>query len=261
MELWRDANYLREEFVNKRRTAKEIAFQLNVNDSSIEYYLGKYKLYNIRGRLKNTYNPSKFNPSDPVFNYYAGLVATDGYIDLINNRVSIRIKNEGAEQLLNALKKYFEYSGDVRVYKGNYDLTITSKELITELEYLNVIGYKKTYKLQFPRKFLGEECQKMFLRGVLDGDGNIKSSSSSHKGGQFRIVTASKDFIQGLINSINEQFNLNYVITIAKIKGVEYPKLEMRRYDSLKFYDWIYKGFDEFKLTDKHNKYLHERQW
>lgn len=261
MELWKDENYLREEFVNKRRTAKDIAEELEVNDSRIEYYLGKFNLYSIRSRIKYTYNTKKFNLKDPVFNYYAGLIATDGYIDLINNRVSIRLKNEGAEQLLNNLKDYFEYSGKVRLYNGNYDLTITSRELITELEQLNVIGYKKTYKLLFPRKFHNDTCQRMYLRGVLDGDGNIKSPNGNRRGGQFRVVTASHDYIQGIINSINSKFNLNYKISIAKIKEVEYPKLEMKIHDSLNFYDWIYKDFDNFRLSSKYTKYLQVKQW
>ena len=259
MELWKDKDYLREEFVDKRRTAREISIELGVNDSTVEYYLGKYNLYRLRGRTKFTCNDSKFNITNPIFNYYAGLIATDGYMDLPNNRVSLRLKNDGAEKLLNTLKDYFEFTGEVRVYKKSYDLTITSKKLIEELECMNIIGHRKTYKLKFPRKFSSKECERLFLRGVLDGDGNIKSPSKNRSGGQFRLVTASKDFIQGVINSINTNLRMDYQISIARVNGKEYPKLEMKIQDSLKFYEWIYKDYEEFRLDGKYNKYLQIR--
>lgn len=260
MEKWKDKEYLLNEFVKKRRTAKEIAEELNVNDSSIEYYLGKFNLYGIRNRLKHTVDVSKFKVEDPIFNYYCGLIATDGYVDLKNNRVSIRLKNSGAYELLSNIKSYFNYTGEIKLYRESYDLTITSPELIKALRLLNIDGDKKTYKLKFPTKFYSDLCAQMYCRGVLDGDGNIKVQTSRYTGkivgGQFRLVTASEDFVQELITFLNFRFNFNYSVSTARVKGVNYPKIEMKVQDSKEFYNWIYSDFLDYKLQDKYDKYL-----
>lgn len=105
---------------------------------------------------------------------------------------------------------------------------------------------------------IGEDCERMFLRGVLDGDGNIHikhSPTNKCVGGQFRVVKGSVKFIEGLVDFINYKFETDYNVSVAKVNGVQYPKLEMHVADSLKFYNWVYRGFESFRFKDKYSKY------
>lgn len=259
--MYKSKEYLLNEYIKKGRSQSNIAKEWNVSPKLINYYVVKNKLNGIKSKRKYTCNTEKFDFTNPIFCYYSGLIATDGYIDLKNNRVSLRLNNKGSKQLLNNLKNYFEFTGQVRTYKGNHDLTITSNELINELKKLNIEGSNKTYDLKFPKlNDLSEDCQLMFMRGVLDGDGNIHVQKSKYSGnyigGQFRVVTASEDFIQGIIDFLNKKFNRQEKLSFAKVKGVNYPKLEMTVEGSKQFYNWVYQGYEDFRLKDKYSKYL-----
>lgn len=258
--MYRTKEYLQTEYIEKNRSEKDIASEWGINPKLLHYYIKKNELVGIKSRRKYTVNESKFSIHDPIFCYYAGLIATDGYVDNKNHRVSLRVKNEGSKEVFNNLIDYFEFSGSQTEYRGCNDLTITSNVLIRKLKIFGIKSEKKTYNLGFPKIMSGnEDCQRMFCRGILDGDGNIKTNISTLTnkvtGGQFRIVTASTDFIDGLTKFLNRKLNFNYSVSIAKVRGVEYPKLEMRVKDSLKFYDWVYKGFDDFRFIDKYSKY------
>ena len=210
------------------------------------------------GWRKYEVNDSKFDSKNPIFMYYAGLVATDGYIDTKNGRVSLRFSLEEANTLLNNLKGYFEFMGEVKQYNKSYDLTITSRHLIQELTTIGASGVSKTFTLEFPKLFYSEDCEKMYLRGIFDGDGNIHRAYKNNKwvGGQFSIVTGSTLFVEGLIKFINTKFSTNYSLSFHKMKGISYPKLEMKTRDSLLLYSWFYSGYEQYKLEHKYNKYL-----
>lgn len=60
-------------------------------------------------------------------------IAKEWGIDHKNHRVSLRVKNKGSKEVLQALADYFSFTGSVKMYKGCYDLTITSDVLISKL--------------------------------------------------------------------------------------------------------------------------------
>jgi hypothetical protein len=261
MRKYRDKNYLRREYIEKRRKAPDLAEENNVCLGTIETWLAKHNLTNIKSRVKHLINEDKLDLTNPVFHYYAGLIATDGYVDLENNRVSLRLNNTGAKKLLNDLVDYFEFEGEVKLYGESYDLTVTSKSLIKKLKLLSIKGNNKTYDLSFPSILVSDEdCQRMFMRGILDGDGNIHTRVSKFTGntvgGQFRLVTASQDFIEGVIRFLNYKFSFKEEISTAKVKNVEYPKLEMKVANSKEFYRWVYKGYPKYRLPEKYKRFL-----
>lgn len=189
--------------------------------------------------------------------YFMGLVSTDGYIDTKNNRISIRLRNEGAKELLESLKDYFEFSGNLRVYRGkDYDLTITSNELISFLESNGIKGKNKTFEVKALNYFPNEDCVRMYLRGVLDGDGNIHLiiKDSKLKSGEFRLVTASNDFMTGIQSIFSKYLNIIVPIKTHNIKGSTYPLISLSMKDSRLFYRWVYKGFSNLRLKDKFEK-------
>ena len=97
-----------------------------------------------------------------------------------------------------------------------------------------------------------EDCQRMFLRGVSDGDGSIRKIK-----GNFRIAMTSESFITNLIRFVNEKFCVHYIMTYSSnSRHGKYPKLELRKVDSKNFLDFIYCDFDEYRFLDKYSRYL-----
>lgn len=255
--LHKDREYLYTNYVDLKRPIQEIARECNVSKSTLEKSLFKLGLTNLRSRLKYSININKIVPSPEMY-YFMGLVATDGYISLKTNRISIRLRNQGAKELLNSLKEYFEFSGNVRVYdRTDYDLTITSKELIDFLSQNNIKGDNKTFSVRVPDYFPDEDCARLFLRGVLDGDGNIhltKHPSGKIKNYEFRIVTGSLGFMEGLQKLFKQYLNIETPLKVHRVKEKEYPSISLKSSESKNFYRWVYQGYTTFRLKDKFDK-------
>lgn len=262
MEFIITKDFLYRNYIILGKSQRDIAKEVGCTPKNINYYVRKFNLKGIKSKTKYYVNESLVDVSNPVFCYLAGLTATDGHIDYKNNRITIRVSNEGSNIVLQNILNYFENGLDVAHYKTGYEIRMTSKKLIEELKLLNVEGRLKTYTLKFPNEFKNDDCARMYLRGMLDGDGNIhlrkskaKSVSTKYTSLSFRIVTASTDYIQGLTDYINKKFGFNYEVTTSTIKGVSYPKLEMKALDSITLLDFIYKGFEDFRFNDKYCRY------
>lgn len=241
--MYKDKKYLKKRFITERKTVQFIADECGVSKSTIETYLKRYSLK--RGNIKHTINEDSVDTTSPIFNYYAGLIATDGYLDKKVKRVSIRNKNLGCDKVFERLKDYFEFTGNVRVYRECYDLTITSKWLIRGLKALGISPLGKIHN-EFPDLFYDEYCARMYLRGILDGDGNIKTT------GIFRITLSNKSFLDDMSEYLNDTLGLNTVVKPDR----KYWKIEMTKGDSKLFLDWVYTGYDEFRFLDKYYRYL-----
>lgn len=254
---YQQKDYLYEKYVKERLSIRDIAVENGVKPRTIEKWVSKLGLANLRGRVKNSIDNSKIALT-PEFYYFLGLVVTDGYIDLKNHRVSIRMRNNGTKELLESLKEYFNFTGDVHCYKGcDYDLCITSKELINFMYDLGIDGHEKTYKVSLPNKFPNNDCARMFARGVFEGDGNIhlqKTRLGNFCGGQFRLVMGSPIFIQKFITFLKDYVG---IVTDEKchiIRNKKYSKIELRVAESKKLFKWMYKGFDSFRMSEKYEK-------
>lgn len=252
--LYHNKEYLEENFIKQGKSAREIAEELGVSTRVIEKWLQRFELYGIKPRTKYTLNREKITLCPEMY-YYIGLITTDGYIDNKNNRVTIRMRNEGTEELLNNLKDYFEFSGSVRLYKEkDYDLTMTSKDLIDFMASLGIYGTKKTYTVTVPNIFPNKECVLLYLRGVLDGDGNIhlsKDKDGNLKGGNFRLVTGSLELMKGIKKLLSDYLDIDTSIKEHRIKDKKYPIIDLGMSKSRKFYREIYKGYEKFRLSSK----------
>ena len=207
-------------------------------------------------------NEDKLTEENPVFMYLVGLIATDGHINKKHDYVAIRFSGEECISVFTALRELLEIEAPVFEYtKANnyktYELRITSTHLIEKLEELGITRRGKEY-LTVPKSFHNDSCKLMYMRGILDGDGNVHVVKSKYTGnwigGQFRIVKESKAFIQGIIDVINERLGTSEKLSTAKVRGVSYPKLEASTEASKAFYTWIYEGFPDLKFASKHEK-------
>lgn len=134
-------------------------------------------------KVKRKYSVNKnfFNKPNIVNSYWAGLIASDGYINMKSNFVSISAHPKN----INHLKLFAidcTYNGPIRTYQKNTQFksdallsTITINgvsEWITDLRYNFSIVPRKSLILRAPNK-LNKECSIAFILGFLDGDGWI----------------------------------------------------------------------------------------
>lgn len=241
----KDSKWLRNKF--KSKTTRQIAEELGVTIPKVEYWLQKH---NIKQKFKFFINEDKIQMKDPVFCYFAGLVATDGHLDKKVARVTISLSVEGDDVLLEALAKYFEYQGEIYRHgkSGNrYTLCMSSEKIVNELYKMGIDRFSnKTTEVKVPESFFNEDCMRMYIRGCLDGDGNIKSDK-----GNVRLYCGSNNFVDGLISIIKEK-GIEIVKSYVHRSNVSYPGFELKRRPSLELCHWIYKGFEEYKLSRKY---------
>lgn len=138
---------------------------------------------------------------------------------------------------------------------NNYELLIPNTRIFKELDSMGIHGLKCTRTFDFDWfDSVSQDAQRMFLRGVLDGDGNIKKSD-----GVFRIAMQSVNlnFIDTLITCINSILKVDYQRSYqTNSTHRQYPALFLKKHDSIKFYQFIYKGFSEYRFADKYEKYI-----
>lgn len=251
--------FIKEEFIVKGKTQKQIAEEQDVPENVIEYLIKRLSLNHLKSKIKYSINEDKIDITNPVFMYFVGLIATDGYIDSNNNRVALRLKKSESLDILNNLSKYFEYSGPLFTYGKNLELRITSKRLIEVLKSQGIPEKDKTFKLEVPKNFYNDDCLKMYIRGIHDGDGNIQrklNKDNSYYGGSWRLLTGSKLFIQEICDLLNNKFNLSLKLKINSRKNnKEYPEIYTKRQEGIIIANWFYSDFEDFKIKNKFLKY------
>lgn len=253
---------LYELYIVQNKYQRQIAEELGVTEATVDYWTRKYGLTIKKSNPDAVFNLQHIDKADPIFCYYAGLVATDGYLDYKNKRIALRVTNEGCNDVFEAIRNYFGFVRPLRCYTSNtaklpsYELLIPNSCIFKELDRIGIYG--KKVERSFDIDWLlsaDEDCQKMFLRGVSDGDGNIHGV----KGG-FRISMTSSSFISNLITFMNVKFDADYSMTYSSNSShKKYPKLELRKADSRNFLDFIYCGFEQYRFSDKYNRYLSTR--
>ena len=242
MKKHQDKDYLYKEFIINHRMVKDIAQEFGVSIGSIEQYLKRYGIK--RGNIKYRLNEAKLDTTNPIFMYYCGLISTDGYMDKAVNRVSLRCSNLGCDRVFEKIKEYLEWEGSITKYRKCYDITPTSTKLKEILISVGVSPLGKIHN-EFPKEFYSQDCARMFFRGLLDGDGNVREK------GVFRITISNKEYLEKFSEYVNKTLG-----TSTEVKpDRKYWKIEMRQHDSKVFLDWVYQGFEDFRFQDKYSVY------
>jgi hypothetical protein len=204
------------------------------------------------------FNLKHIDKKDPIFCYYAGLVATDGYLDYKNKRIAVRVNNQGSNEVLENLRGYFEFIRPIRHYKGStgnisHELLIPNSCIFQELVLMGIEGSKcdRTFSLDW---FISasDDCRKMFLRGISDGDGNFHY-------GAWRLSMGSKDFVLSLIDVFNMYSEDHYELKFSSnSSGRKYPAISLHKKDTASIFKWIYDGFEQYRFTDKYNSFANQ---
>lgn len=224
MKNYQNKEWLEQEYITKKKSHRMIALEEIVNTTTIENWCKKY---NIKGRVrKYEINEDKIDDSNLFMWYFLGLFMADGWSSKNNKTANISISlvsGGNPKELLNEILKEFEYSGVIYEYSKCKGFTITNKKLGEWLAGKGAIIESKTFNcnlLQTPN----ENQFRLFLRGLFDGDGNIKFKCIDKPTlSGVRILTASKSLADTL-NILLEQY-------IGK------PKIIINKYYTLGYYD------------------------
>lgn len=164
---------------------------------------------------------NKVRPSDLW--YVIGYIATDGYLSIDRRHINITSKDRNHLYLIRRSlflknkvgrkssgsvlkKKYSQLQlGDVNFYKFLTNLGLTPKKSLT----LSKLNIKERYFVDF-------------LRGVIDGDGNISTwvhKTNFHVQWCLRIFSASLEFIDWLQRRIELKFEVKGKLNSRKMKS------------------------------------------
>ncbi|TSC70018.1 MAG: Uncharacterized protein CEO12_608 [Parcubacteria group bacterium Gr01-1014_46] len=178
------------------------------------------------------------------FAYAIGLITTDGNLSIDGRHISFTTKDKQLASLFkkclglnnkigkksrghSKIKKYYVIQfGDVNLY-----------------EYLQTIGLTPTKsktirEIDVPDKYFAD-----FLRGCLDGDGNISifnHPESKHKQLKVRFTSASEKFLLWIHNAISKKYKINggyiYKDKIKSVSTLSYAKNDGGKILKLMYY-------------------------
>ncbi len=238
--------FLFHQYVTLCKSQRQIADELNVSLGTIEQTFKKLDLIGIR-KTRYSANEILFDLNNDVFCYLLGLLSADSYFDNKNKRTSLRLHNNDSN-ILYDLKKYFSITTPIGIYNDSTDLTIYSEKLLDIAKEIRINVNNRKFNMELPE--LNDIQFKYFLRGYLDGDGNIRDKG-------FRFTTGSVLFVNSIINRLNLIFNLNIKLTYQKTKSDKsLPKLEISSYKGNELLVWIYSDRPKLAIQRKRNRAL-----
>ena len=208
-----------QKWVKERKSQKEIANEFGVHVSTIERYIKTFGLTRYREKVKYPINKDSINLQNPIYWYFLGLVLSDGYVDVNNNRIMITLIDE---DILIELSKYFSTNDyvipisktKIKNNKYYYSLTLVSAELVDScISILDIKNKSKTNEVVFPTTD-NIENYLMLLRGVIDGDGCIKVSKTGNI--YFEIYSHSDRMIESFAKEYKKYFGIDIAIYNCK---------------------------------------------
>lgn len=159
--------------------------------------------------------------------YIIGYIAADGYLSKDGRHINITSKDR--DHLYSIRKALFLKNKIGRKYRSNEKVKTYSQLQFGDVNfyrYLLGLGFLQQKSLNLGVIKVEKGYFADFLRGVIDGDGNI--SSWIHKTNQsrqwsLRIVSAAYLFISWLANKIEEHFKVKGKLYIRKSKHRKNP--------------------------------------
>lgn len=245
----------------KGKTNKELSEEFNIHRTTILRIL---KRNNIELRSSSITSRKNFiiNFNGDILTtndaYILGLIWSDG--NLSRNCIEI-VLQESDRQILDDISKYV-YNKDTLTYRKPRNLIsnnieykckpqvrfrITSKDISNKLR---KIGLKENKSLTCNLPILDEYFIPHFIRGLLDGDGNIYDKNKKN----YRVsIVTNHIFCNTISKIVNEKLDINSKV-YNKTKNVSMFTIS-GRLQILKFLDWIYNESD-LKLNRKYRKYI-----
>ena len=244
-------------YVIDNLSTTEIGKIFNVSRSVIIYNLNKLGVkMRPRGRKVNLEDITNKIDS-PEFDYFLGILATDGCI--CNNIISLEFSEENKE-ILYYWKEFLGNTVAINIHtnaKGidYYKIAFQNSDIAKLLESYGIVP-RKSYTLKL--KYINWNV----LRGIFDGDGSLSLDTRHGLSGKFRIASGSEEFLLQIKDFL---FSNNIKSTIYKDSSCNCMNLTVGIIsDIVTIYNNIYKDssyflkrkYDKFgPLLEKFNKY------
>jgi hypothetical protein len=213
-------------------------------------------------RRKYNVNQFYFEEIDsPDKAYFLGWLASDGHINTKRNEISIALQ-EGDKEILEKLNKFIENEKPLTkiVYnklgqenwKDQYKLIVNSKKMTKDLEKILVCDNKskKIVMPNIPDVFMNE-----FMKGVLEGDGNIYFSltKKGYLQTSLSFYSASESFSDSIISTIKENCGVTLIKRLNKFSVFVLTTGGFLNLE--KILNWIYFNKEDRFLKRKYEKW------
>lgn len=230
---------------NEGKSTFDIEKLLGVSRGAIRYRL-KCNGITCRPRAKVELNDIKSKEGTPEFDYFLGILATDGYI--YRGRVVL----EFAENNKDILTYWNEFLGnkcninshiDKRDNKTYYKISFMNQEIC---DYLATFGITERKSLTLKLKYIDWNV----LLGIFDGDGSLTKDARCFNF-RFKIASGSLDFSTQLVDFLSKEDIKAY---LYKIDSHMYHIMVTKNADVYTIYDRIYKD-SSYYLKRKYDKF------
>jgi intein/homing endonuclease len=179
--------------------------------------------------------------------YILGFIYADGCVSKKGYELIIKLNNKD-KIILEKIKNLLESDHPIKEIKkyNQSEFRIGSKKICNDLLNHGVTS-AKTFKIEFPK--ISKSLKWHFIRGFFDGDGCI-SKIKNRNSHNITIFTASKNFMEKLVENLNEIEILSFVYVRNNGFAISFNKNE----DILKFKEVIYKNSNIY-LERKKSKF------
>ena len=171
-----------------------------------------------RGTIDRRIKPIPFATDGPLFWYFVGLVATDGCLYQDGRHVEITAKEKA---YLYTLRKTLNLRSNVYEKKNGRGQIAHHIQICSTLLYAKLIELGLTPKksLTIGPLHVPDHGFADFLRGVIDGDGNIRRwrhPTNAREQWVLRVYSSSKPFVQWLQEVIERLWNTTGILHLKK---------------------------------------------
>lgn len=189
-----------------------------------------------------------------------GWLVTDGHISWnVSNRVELVTTDKDIDALLKIQKKLLLEGECIKPLRGKNEgqhrLLISSNKIHQTL--VNKYGFKKdktydfTINFEVPKKYLNH-----FIRGMLEGDGTIRSHLSGEPYLQVSFV-GNKSVVEYFISIIKQELNIAMSVTYNESKNMTLYKAYLNGKVCEQVLKWVYQNTDEnTRLNRKYRNYI-----
>lgn len=238
---------------NPTITLKEIEDKYHISKSTLYHWLKRYNIslkgLRYRPRIHNV-NINCFDIDSPEKFYWLGFLGADGYINEVQNTITIQLKEEDANHLQSFLD-FCSSDSEIKYYTNNLGVKtakaiVCSKEIVQKLKRYNLYQNKsETYLI--PIDEIPEQYMSHFLRRLFDGDGCITFTQR----GQPTFAFCSGNYacceqVKNLLKLPNKVCRASGVWKIA-VTGIN---------KAVKIFDYLYlNSAENMRLARKYLKY------
>lgn len=221
-----------------------------IHRSTIQRCLLRNGIELRRGSPYKHYNINFFDEYNPESCYWAGFIASDGYVRNDRDAVCLHICNDDISHLYK-IKELTNYEGNISNSKRECSITFCGKWFSEKLFDNYNITPRKTHNITISDK-IPKEMLKHYIRGYFDGDGCISDNNGYP---HIDFSSSSEKLLKQLIGIFQDiGVQLQTKKGQPEINGIQ---INYSCSNAMKILKWIYKESTYLtRLDRKYNKYL-----